>query len=438
MAPEAVKDWKELKGINQDEFNKRFETGEFDKFMNDKEFVEAHTSKALFEKAPDSPPPDSPPASDPPRPSVKEEPWYRQKGYDTEEEYQNAVENMRGLVEKKQGQIDQFNAERGQVGEKSKERIEKLENELAEAKTRLTEAEKRSAPGAVEVPEMPSMPVPEDGDYNSDDYQRKLRDYREKVQEYNKKRREFDSGVFEKLNKSEKTLSDLRNKTTVIEGDQKSQSENRRQEIAQKAWGHTLSQISELQEFDPKLKTSKPFEEINRVIRTRGYEEAAKLYPKKDIENFDRICDVIKEYQYVDEKTGNIDYAQSPRHNSIKAAFYNLLDREGKLDEFLHNAKTEGKRKGREEVIDALHKKDGAAKPLPSGGEERPLLEEETQDEVVKKLKEYSKREYDAKLDADPAFRKEVYDLMNKAGEKDPHWLRMIPSKWREEFSQKK
>jgi hypothetical protein len=434
MATEAVKDWKELKGINPDEFNKRFEMGEFDKFMSDKEFVNAHTSKALFEKPQGDP--SVKPEPEPPKPSDQDEPWYRKEGYESEEEYREAVVKLRELAEKKQSQIDQFNAERGKAGEKNKEQIAQLEKARDEYKRKAEEAAKNSSKGTVDVPEEPIPPVPEDGDYGSAEFLQRYKSYQQDLKAYNTKRREYDSKVYTKLSETEKTLADLKGKTSLIESDHKTEKEKNAQEVIKKSWGNTMSEVAKLQEFDPALKMSKSFEEVNRVIQNRGYEEAAKLYPKKDIENFDRICDIVKEYHHVQE--GKIDYSRPARHRSIKAAYYNLLDGEGKLDEYLHSVKSDGARQGREQVIEAINKRGDAAKPLPPGGAEKPLLEEMTETDLDKKLSEFSKPEYDAKLNADPAFRKEVFELMTQKAQRSPEWDRMIPPKWKEEFTPKK
>jgi hypothetical protein len=197
-----------------------------------------------------------------------------------------------------------------------------------------------------------------------------------------------------------------------------------------------MKEVGKLQEINPTLKMSQSFEEVNAVVRGQGYEAAVKQFPKKDIDNFEKVCDVIKEYYHTDND-GNILYGQSPKHNTMKAAYYNYLDRRGELDAFLNNAKQEGERKGREQVVNALETQGNHATTLPPGGAEGDPASEKTQDDIEKKLFEYSKSEYDAKLSADPAFRKEVYDLMNKAGEKNPQWLSMISPKWKEEFEQK-
>jgi hypothetical protein len=441
MATEAVKDWKELQGIDQTEFTKRFESGEFDKFMNDQGFVEAQKTLKLFEKPQTTDAPPAPePASTPAPAPAKDEPWWKTQGYESEKEYQEAVSNTRELLEKKQSQIDRFNAERGKAGEETKDQIKRLEDELA--KTRKKLEARPASPGqvAVEAPEIPILPVPEDGDYSSADYQAKFRTYQEQMKEYNRKRKEFDSsvsGLHKKISDTEQKLSELTGKASVLETESNTSKQERLQETIQKSWGNTMSEVAKLQDFDTGLKTSKPFEEINQVVRTRGYEEAAKIYPKKDIENFDRICDIIKEYHHVDNN-GIIDHTRSPKHRSLKAALYNILDEQGKLDEHLHRIKAEGERKGREQVVDALHKQGEAAKPLPSGGAEKTILEETTDTDVIKQLTEYAKPEYDAKINADPALRKQVFDLMVKAADKDPKWGVMIPQKWKEEFTQKK
>jgi len=442
MAQEAVKEWKELQGIKPEDFSKRFETGEFDRFMNDPGFVEAQKSQKLFEQPQEtqSPQPVAEPETPKPAPApVKDEPWWKTEGYENEAEYQESVKNMRGLLDKKQSQIDGFNAERGKQGEESKKEKVRLEKELADARKKLA-AKPASSQVAVEAPEMPILPVPEDGDYSSADYQSALRRYQDGMKDYAKKRKDFDSsvsGIHKKLADTEQKLADLSGKTSLIESESKASKEDRLRETINKSWQNTMSEVAKLQDFDVSLKTSKPFEEINTVVRTRGYEEAAKIYPKRDVENFDRICDIIKEFHHVDGN-GVIDHTQSPKHRSIKAALYNVLDGEGKLDEFLHQIKTDGARKGREEVINALNKKGETARTLPAGGEEKTILEEMTSTDLDKKLDEYSKREHDDRLKADPVFRKEVYDLMMKKAEKEPTWNAMIPPKWKEEFTQKK
>jgi hypothetical protein len=206
--------------------------------------------------------------------------------------------------------------------------------------------------------------------------------------------------------------------------------------VAEK-WSETMTGVAKLQEHDVDLKTSKPFSEINDFIRTRGYEEASKIFPKKDIENFDKICNVIKETYNVDAE-GNIDFSAAPRYKSMKSAYYDILDSKGQLDAFLNKVKNQGAREGREQVIKAINNRENLAQALPiGGGQAADIVNEVTDVDIDRKLAEYSKPEYDMRLRTDVAFQKENYDLLMRKAEKDPSWRSAIPAAWITKFEKR-
>ena len=135
MAENAVKTWEELKGTNRDEFNKRFDTGEFDDYMEDHGFINAMNDGSLFDKPQDSEiePGESLPAETPEQkvaPSEPKEdgPWWKQKGFESEQEVSEKFDNLNELLTKKQEQINKFNGERGTLGERLK-KLEQAEQE---------------------------------------------------------------------------------------------------------------------------------------------------------------------------------------------------------------------------------------------------------------------------------------------------------------------
>lgn len=448
MAVQAeVKDWKELQGIEQPKFQEMLGAGKLDKFLNDQGFSEAIRSESIFKKAepkpetvvaPPIPDPAPVPEATPPAAPVQDgDKWWAKRGFASEEEAVNSIDNLRQINDKKQEQIDRFNAERGTIGKEkqaNQERINKLEAELK--RERDERARVQGAAHVGDIPVAPIVPIPEDGLFDTPDYKEKMSQYRKDMQAYNEKmsKRELDRQT--RISKLETDLAEAKNKTTDISASLQEGEQERRTKIALEQWQSVLGEVTKLQDHDVSLKTSKPFSEINDYVRTRGYEEAAKIYPKKDIENFDRICDVIKAYRNVDDH-GTVDFVSAPRYKSLKLALYDMLETRGELDKFLTGVRTQGEKTGREQVIKAINEQGNRATVLPPGGQAADIVSEITDSDLDAKLREYAKPEYDTRTKTDPLFQKEVYDLMVRKAEKDPSWRSMIPTAWITKFAPK-
>ena len=452
MAVQAeVKDWKSLKGISKEEFSTMLNSGKLDKHLNDQEFVNsAIKGSSLFEKPVESKPPEATvePAVVPvPAPAVTPEPpapvqaggdlWWQKRGFASEQEAVEAQDNLRKLLDEKQEKLDRFNAERGTLGrekQSGQERIKQLEADLKRERDERSRLQ-ASPSQAGDFPVAPMVPIPEDDLFDTPEYKAKMADYKKDMQTYNEKMSKLITSERLETQKLKAELTENKTRTTDISNDLQENKTERQNKVALDQWNNVLGEVAKLQEHDQSLKTSKAFTEINDFVRTRGYEEASKIYPKKDIENFDRICDVIKAYRNVDDN-GHVDFISNPRYKSLKVAYYDMLDTKGELDKFLSTAKSQGAREGREQVIKAIQDQGNRATVLPSGGQSADISSELTDSDLDAKLNEYSRPEYDARSKNDPIFQKEVYDLMVRKAEKDPKWRSMIPTAWITKFSQ--
>jgi predicted nuclease with TOPRIM domain len=455
MAIQAeVKDWKTLRGIGKEQFAGMMKEGKLDRFLNDQEFVNTAVkgiedfTKPVESAKPTETPVSSPtpsaepvPVTTPPAPvqAGGGDAWWAKRGFASEQEAVESIDNLRQLNDEKQTKLDRFNAERGTLGREkqtNQERIRQLEADLK----RERDERSRLQTGAVqagEFPVSPIVPIPEDGLFDTPEFKAKMADYRKDMQSYNEKMSKLISETRLENQKLKADVTENRSKTTEIDSALQETQLERQTKLATEQWQTVLGEVAKLQDYDPALKTSKPFTEINDFVRTRGYEEASKIYPKKDMENFDRLCDVIKTYRSVDGE-GHVDFAAPARHRSLRVAYHDMLEATpGKLDEFVTNLKTQGERQGREQVIKAISEQGSRATVLPPGGQAGEIIAEITDSDLDQKLTEYSKPQYDSRLKSDPALQKEVYDLMVRKAEKDPSWRSMIPTAWITKFQQK-
>lgn len=460
MAIQAeIKDWKELKGVPQTEIQEAFGSGRLDKFLNDPEFVSAIKDPSLFDKPKEEPKPvvntvtatptPQPEQANPtpslPAQSVKESVpapeqdsrklWERE-GFASEEEFYGSVKHLRSINDEKQKLIDRYNAERGKEGRKLKEMEEALKKEREERARLQTTTQNTVTGPVVDIPAIPVAPVNLDGSYDTPEWRAKVETYQRDIADYNEKMRRITSEMRQENQKLKAEIGEVSKKASTIDTLQQDNLADKQQRVATEQWSVVMNQVDKLQEHDPDLKTSKPFGEINDYIRSRGYEEAVKIFPKKDIDNFDRICDVIKSYRNVDEN-GNVDLTAEPRYKNMKAAYYDMLETKGELDKFLLKVKTQGAREGREQVVKAIQDQGNHARTLPIGAPQNEIVNEITGSNVDDQLKEFGKPEYDSRLRTDPALQKQVYDLMMRKAESDPQWLSMIPTAWITKFQKK-
>jgi len=447
MALQAeVKDWKTLKGIDKGQFSDMMKAGKLDKFLNDQDFINsAVKGEALFEKPTEPKPTEAaviqPIIPDPaqataPAPVQDGGAWWQKRGFATEQEAVESMDSLRQLNDKKQEQIDRFNAERGRVGKEKQadqDRIRQMEAELKRERDERSRLQTGPAQ-AGDFPVAPIVPIPEDGLFDTPEFKAKMSTYRNDMQSYNEKMSKLISETRSENSKLRSEVQENKSKTTDISNTLQEGQQERQTKIATEQWQSVLVEVAKLQDYDGSLKTSKPFTEINDIVRTRGYDEASKIYPKKDIENFDRICDVIKSYRSVDAD-GHVDFVAPPRHRSLKVAYYDMLETKGELENFLNSVKTQGAREGREQVIKAISEQGSRATVLPPGGQAGEIVAEITDSDLDSKLEEYSKSQYDSRLKTDPAFQKEVYDLMVRKAERNPEWRSMIPTAWVTKFS---
>ena len=442
MAENAVKTWEELKGTNRDEFNKRFDTGEFDDYMEDHGFINAMNDGSLFDKPQDSEiePGESLPAETPEQkvaPSEPKEdgPWWKQKGFESEQEVSEKFDNLNELLTKKQEQINKFNGERGTLGERLK-KLEQAEQEKQDLLKKIKELESRPVQQGTpaEPPAYPIAPEPEDGDFGSPEYKVARAAYEKEVKEFPSKLAAF---VKNTITAETTKLQELINKAgqgvKEVKSFQTSQENRSREQKAKEVWGNMMGEVKKLQEYDPALVTKSPWEEINNIVADKGYDEASKTLPKSDFQNWERIAKIIQEYRPFDENS-NLVVDAKPNHKSLRAAYINHLDETGQIDSFLTNLKNGAARQGREQVINAIETQRNTATPLPANSDSPEGMVAMTMDEIDKKLVEYGRSEYDQQLKDDPKFRREVYDLMKKK----PGMEVVIPAEWKKEFEPKK
>ena len=444
MAENAVKDWKDLKGISQDDFNKRFDTGEFDDFMEDKSFFEAQNDGSLFQKAEEAPivePEKKPePEATIAPPDDKGEPklWWQEQGYESEQEGIEKAKNLRDLLAKKQSQIDRFNAERGDVVGKTKAELEQARKEKLALQDELKKLRESgaSSPPVVNAPRMPISPIPEDGDYGGEAFREKYKKYQAEVEDYNNKSAEFAKYVSEVRAENatiKSTVDEYGNSVKTVVKSQTDLDQANAVKRAGEEWSGLMNQVKVLQEHDPILKTSKSFDEINDFVRKSGMEEAAAIYSKVDIDNYNTLVNVIKDYHNFDEK-GNLYVNSKPKYKSIKSAWMDHIQETGKFDEYIARIKNGAAKEGREQVIEAIDQQRNSATTLPVGSDLKDNVEQLTAEQRRDLLAKYSGKEYDARIEEDSIFRKEVYTLMKQ----EPGYEAAIPTAWIEEFETKK
>ncbi len=456
MATQAeIKDWKTLQGIPQADFQTALGEGKYDNFLNDQEFVKAIKENTLFNKPKEDVKPalDTPPASPAPvvasstptvppvedgnaAPGKDSRKLWERDGFASEEEFYESVKSLRSIVDEKQKLIDRYNGERGKEGRRIKEMEEALKKERQERERLQAVTVNPVAGPVIDVPIAPVAPIPLDGNYDTPEFRAKVEAYQKDVQSYNEKMRAITHEIRQENARLKNEIGEVRTKASTIDTIQQENTQERQQRYAAEQWNTVMTEVNKLQAHDQDLATSKPFEDINNFIRTHGYEEAAKIYPKKDIENFDRICDVIKSYRNVDEN-GNVDLTSEPRYKNMKSAYYDMLESKGELDKFLLKVKTQGAKEGREQVIKAIQDQGNHARTLPIGASSADIVNEITDANIDDQLKEFGKAEYDSRLRTDVGLQKQVYDLMLRKAEKDPSWLSMIPTAWRVKFEKK-
>jgi len=247
-------------------------------------------------------------------------------GYESLEELKEANKSLRDLLKKKQKNIDENNAKAGQRGAE----LKRLQEEAAELKRKNEEAqrelEKRSLTATtkeeIEIPDLPTVPVPVDGDYLDDDYKRSVKDYETKMKAYDtavkkslKSRTPAESPETENIKKE---LAETKKLLAEIKANQDKGTEEKAQYTRMSAVEKVFSEVDKLQEDNPELKTTHSFKEIDDFVAQTGLdlasalEEAKSVYPVADLKKYINIHGLVVAQRGVDAN-GTIDIYNDPR-----------------------------------------------------------------------------------------------------------------------------
>jgi hypothetical protein len=190
-----------------------------------------------------------PPASEPPK-STSDDPWWKTRGYASEEEAQNAFDTIRSTNSQQQELLDRYNAERGKAGQENKT----LKARIAELES---QAEKSSQAPAEELipPVMPKISDFEDG-IADDNYAEAMNKYSEDMKVFNEK-------VTENLN----AIKELKQTTSKISQFVENTSQSTAQQQHEAAMGNVWKTAEQLQS-DYNMPTSVSIKEISDAYHT--------------------------------------------------------------------------------------------------------------------------------------------------------------------------
>lgn len=434
MADNATTSWKEeLSGIEQQKFEERFKTGEFDDLMfEDEEFRNAVNTGALFKKednvpAIDEMPQDGDAENVPDRasgetPKQDDLPRWKQLGFASEEEFYQKYDALAKITSQPQvtGDIEQESIQEAKAAE---QRAQQLERELAELRAKVDQSD-----STVKVPEMPEFPVAPDDDPTDPNYVKAQ-------QEYAKKLRSWGSSIGRVLGETTMALQEERKRSSTI-SDEFSKIRSRAEEEearlkeqkAVSAFNGLLEEVAQFQQECPEYQTATPFAKINEAVRTAGWERASAAFPERDMGNYRKLVELIRQYKTFDER-GNLDLNAPGHYKTLDEVHLINLRRQGKLDDHYKRKLTEAEKRARTEVIDALDRTEQGATTLPAGGDLSDTAKEKTTEEKMRLYTELSKMS-DSEINADGNLKSQYVQLADDLG-----FGSSVPTAWRKQIA---
>ena len=429
--------WQELKGMDQKDFQKRFDSGEFDGFIKDSEFLTSINSGSLFEKSDtlnEQPPAvvvERPPAESPLPPESKggapSEPFWKQKGFATEQEFLSKFDTLSDEFRKTQDSLNRLNADRGKEGLKVKKQLEAEQKKREQTEKELETLRNAALIGnaGITIPDMPMLPELESlEDFKGD----KRKEYEDKVRDWQKSVSKVITELHQDRTKHQQAITELSSKVAgaaqAVEDEQKMTAKQRQD----KELFNLIDEIDRFQTqsspFSTELKTSKPFSQINQDILAGN----SALYSENDLKAFERLKTLATKYRRFDE-SGAIDITAPKVFETIEDLHLIELRKSGKLNEYLKSVEQKASLKGREQVINAIDRNSRGAQELPSGaGEREDTIRRSTEEEDMEKLKKYAAMP-SKDIEKNPAAMKEYVGLLDKFG-----MSASAPAGWREKI----
>lgn len=444
MADYAVKNWNEVKsqyqGIKEADYLAKLKEGEFNRFLKDPQFNEDVNSKKLFETSTPQSPETSPapvaPAEPQPEPvgeprpggDAVDIPVWKQKGFESE---QAMWDDYQDKIDKKQAQIDEFNAERGQLGQELNKKLKAKETEHLKTMEELNKLKKEALKNqsAVDLPVMPTMPVPEDGDYSNPDYLQKKKNYDSEMIGWQKNMGQQFSTLREDSLKKDQVIGELKQQVTKVDQFVTDQSKMTQTQKEDMALNNLIQEVDVFQDKYPEFKTSKPFSDFNKEFLSKKQDAMERQYSKDDMDKYYKMLEYCRNYRKFTDK-GKVDVGAPKKFDDLEAYHINELAKSGQLQKFLTEREAKAKQAGTDQVLDVVDNRQHKAQTLPPGQNTLDTVKQESTDNAEAKIRQIVTSwngKTPEQIVENPAEVQEYIKLMDSIG----HGA-AVPKKWRE------